>query len=245
MFCSKCGASLADDARFCDKCGTATNGTVITTDNNDLKVGTDDTSIDNIDLEKMAKARDLLDTIYDSVNYVIDKYQSKKELLSFKTTIICSAVISFIVWIVIGAIIIGNHLDQVKYFPVCYITPWVVFVVLIVLRCIYIGTLKKNANATIKAALELYDANQSLIEMFPTGYQYPLAADYIYKMIETRRAPTMNKILDKCDEYIHQQKMERMQLMIINNQIEIMDEVRSARNAAVGAAAGSLLNLFL
>ena len=22
MFCSKCGASLAEDAKFCDKCGT-------------------------------------------------------------------------------------------------------------------------------------------------------------------------------------------------------------------------------
>lgn len=34
-------------------------------------------------------------------------------------------------------------------------------------------------------------------------------------------------------------------MMMIENQIDIMNDVRSARNAAVGAAVGSWLNLFL
>lgn len=209
MFCSKCGASLAEDAKFCDKCGTPTGGAVAVAQDNPSRVGVNDFSIDNIDIKRLGEANSLIDAVYDKINRAVDKYESKKLILSLKSSIIYSAFISSIVWIMLGVAVVALNLDQIAFMPIVYIVPWIVFVILLVLRFIYLKNLKKNADDTIKEAMDVFNANDDLINMFPIDYQYPLAADYIYKMVETRRAPTMNKVLDKCDEYIHQQKMEK------------------------------------
>ena len=206
---------------------------------NSSRVGVNDFSIDNIDIKRLGDANSLIDAVYDKINRAVDKYESKKLILSLKSSIVFSEFISSIVWIMLGVAVVALKLDQIAFMPIVHIVPWIVFVILLVLRFIYLKNLKKNADDTIKEAMDVFNANEDLINMFPIDYQYPLAADYIYKMVETRRAPTMNNVLDKCDEYIHQQKMEKMQMMMIENQIDIMNDVRSARNAAVGAAVGS------
>ena len=215
MFCKKCGASLSDDARFCDKCGAAIAESAVAEDNSVARAGTNDVSIETIDLARLGEANTLIDNVYDKINRAVDKYESKKIILSLKSAVICSALISFTFFIIFTVVVMMFlRLDQDAFTPLCLILPWVVFVVLLVLRFMYLKKLKANADNTIKEAMDLFSANEDLINVYPVDYQYPLAADYIYKMIETRRAPTMNKVLDKCDEYIHQQKMEKLQMMI-------------------------------
>lgn len=212
MYCFKCGAKIAEDARFCDKCGTPVAGT--------RDSATEDPGFNTIFL---ADAMSVIDLIYSTYMNAKLRYEKAKDILSLKNTIIGGGLICFILCIIAVVVV---KLKGIENDPnvglLLLVGPWILFAVMFILRCVYLITLAIRSKTKERQARAMYAEKMVVIDEFPSGYRYPLAADYIFDLITSGRVRTMNEALDKFDQHVHQQSLVSVQSI----QKTVMDSLR-------------------
>ena len=84
----------------------------------------------------------------------------------------------------------------------------------------------------------IIDANRNLLSFLPYEYWYPMATEYILRMVQTGRAKTINEALVLYDEYLHRWKIENANAAIVANQQAQTYALQGIRkSSAVSAAA--------
>lgn len=101
-----------------------------------------------------------------------------------------------------------------------------------------------SRNWELSEGNRIFNENISILGILPQEYWYPLATDYIKKMLQTNRASTINEALSMFDEQLHRWRMENMQSQALQAQAYQTSMMRNIQiNSAVSAAA-SVAGLF-
>ena len=86
--------------------------------------------------------------------------------------------------------------------------------------------------------VQMLDDNADMLSIIPSDYWYPLATNYLLKIVQTGRATNVNQALMMLDEQLHRWKVEEANKAILvqqQTQTAMLKGIR--RNTAVSAAA--------
>lgn len=99
--------------------------------------------------------------------------------------------------------------------------------------------------------IDILNANADELSVMPSDYWYPLATDYVLRMVRTGRANTVNEALLMFDEQLHRWKMEDSNASILAQQqaqTEALNGIRKSNainaTANVVNAAANITRLF-
>ena len=97
---------------------------------------------------------------------------------------------------------------------------------------------KEKANRERMAAQKVFDDNMDGLSFLPDEYWYPLATDYLVKMVATNRANTLAEVLNLYDEQLHRWRIEEAYDKMHEQQRAQYELLRSVKtNSRIGAAA--------
>ncbi|MBE5855889.1 MAG: hypothetical protein E7297_11120 [Lachnospiraceae bacterium] len=117
-------------------------------------------------------------------------------------------------WVILWISLVGAEL--------LLIPPIVTFMILRTKRIR--EKMKKIEELTETALIERQKAAEKAVEhsaeitVLPADYQYPMASEYICKVLSNGRAASLNDALTMCDEQIHRWKMEAMNQQLLEEQ---------------------------
>ena len=85
---------------------------------------------------------------------------------------------------------------------------------------------------------QIIENNISSLSILPDDYWYPLATNYIYKIVKQGRADSINQALQMYDEQLHRWKVEEANAAILSEQQSQSESLRGIRkSSAINAAA--------
>lgn len=112
-------------------------------------------------------------------------------------------------------------------------------------------TLKESADNEDAKGTEILNTNADTLSIIPDDYWYPLATNYMLKVVRTGRANTVNEALLMFDEQLHRWKMEDSNASILAQQqaqTEALNGIRKSNainaTANVVNAAANITRLF-
>lgn len=88
----------------------------------------------------------------------------------------------------------------------------------------------------------ILENNSTALMIIPSDYWYPLATNYIYKVIQTGRATTINQALQMFDEQLHRWKVEEANAEIVNQQQAQTNALKGIRRSSAINAAANVAN---
>lgn len=89
---------------------------------------------------------------------------------------------------------------------------------------------------------DILNANADALSVMPSDYWYPLATDYVLKMIRSGRADSVNEALLMFDEQLHRWRMEDSSASILAQQQAQTDALRGIRKSNAVNATANVVN---
>ncbi len=99
-----------------------------------------------------------------------------------------------------------------------------------------------RANEQIALAQQVFNENHDDVSILPEEYWYPLASEYIARMVQTERAHTVPEALSLFDEQLHRWTMENTQQEILAQQQAQTAHLRSIRRSSAVSAGANVAN---
>lgn len=97
------------------------------------------------------------------------------------------------------------------------------------------------------AAQQVFDDNVNALAFLPVDYWYPLATEYLVKVVRTERADTLAKALSMFDEQLHRWKIEEANAEIVAQQKAQTANLNSIRKSskvnAIANTASAIVNI--
>jgi len=103
------------------------------------------------------------------------------------------------------------------------------------------GTMKAADTEEEKGTMILED-NVSSLSVIPNDYWYPLATNYLLKVVQTGRADTVNQALQMFDEQLHRWKVEEANASILAQQQAQTEALKGIRKSSAINAAANVAN---
>lgn len=125
-----------------------------------------------------------------------------------------------------------------------------VLLAVVLYKKVFIGTVvESRVKADYEAAAneeqkgtDILNANADALSVMPSDYWYPLATDYVLRMVRTGRADTVNKALMMFDEQLHRWKMEDSNASILAQQQAQTEALRGIRKSNAVNATANVVN---
>lgn len=238
MFCKFCGKQLKDDARFCSTCGNPCEEAP-----RQEPPGREQPGQMLVKRPPVTPASDLLGQLQQAhavccrSNVYLEKaaeleneavalgLQSKKRMRNF--------LIAFGVFFLIGNVI------ALLLFLIAL--PFVL--VARKKRAKQVDELRQEAARKQLAAQDIFEQNYALISFLPSDYWYPMATDYLVKMVLSKRAADLPAALDLYDMQLHRWKVEEANVQIIQQQQMQTAHLKGIRTSSAVNAAASVANV--
>lgn len=156
--------------------------------------------------------------------------------------------VCFILFIVVCETVVLPPLKSISKDLATYTIPvlWILYIIaFLLIRSRYRASVKEKIsgfNQQIEehnaAAQRIFDANAEQMAFLPSDYWYPIATDYLMKMLQTGRAATLSEALDKYDEQLHRWKLEDASAQVLAMQQQQAAHLANIqRNTGVSAVA--------
>lgn len=94
-------------------------------------------------------------------------------------------------------------------------------------------------------AEQIFTENAEYLEFLPVDYWYPLATEYLIKIVGSGRCTDLSEALDKFDEQLHRWKLENANAEIIAQQQIQIANLESIRRSNNVNAAANVFNAFV
>ena len=89
---------------------------------------------------------------------------------------------------------------------------------------------------------KLIDENSDVLSVIPSEYWYPQATDYLYRMVSTNRADSINQALQMFDEQKHRWNVEQANNEMIQQQRQQTNSLASIKTSSKISAAANVVN---
>ena len=99
--------------------------------------------------------------------------------------------------------------------------------------------LKKGIQAEEEAIKAIYAEKSDIIGYVPEEYFFPMATEYILRMVQTKRAETLNEALGMFDQYYHRWKLEQASEAALREQEAQTAALKGIRKSSAITAASS------
>ena len=101
--------------------------------------------------------------------------------------------------------------------------------------------LEKKARKEVSTGNSIISHKRDALAFLPEDYWFPMATEYLVKVVRTGRAADLNGALDLCDTYLHRCRLEESSARILEEQQAQSEALRSINttskiNAAANAA---------
>ena len=100
----------------------------------------------------------------------------------------------------------------------------------------------KEADAEEAKGTKILEDNIPSLSVIPNDYWYPLATNYLLKVVQTGRAETVNQALQMFDEQLHRWKIEEANASIVAQQKAQTEALRGIRKSSAINAAANVAN---
>lgn len=106
---------------------------------------------------------------------------------------------------------------------------------------------KKAVEKEKAAAQQIFDNHVNALAFLPVDYWYPLATEYLVKVVRTERANTLAEALSMFDEQLHRWKIEEANAEIVAQQKAQTANLNSIRKSskvnAIANTASAIVNI--
>lgn len=99
-----------------------------------------------------------------------------------------------------------------------------------------------QANEMRAQASKIFDDNYNTMSILPADYWYPMATEYIVKVVQTERANTVPEALTLFDEQLHRWTMENAQMAMLAEQQAQTAHLKSIKTSSKVNAAANVAN---
>ena len=120
---------------------------------------------------------------------------------------------------------------------------------IILYRIVFLSRIKANTTSAMQAAdaeeakgSTILEDNISELSVIPNDYWYPLATNYLLKVVQTGRAETVNQALQMFDEQLHRWKVEEANASIVAQQQAQTEALKGIRKSSAINAAANVAN---
>ena len=100
----------------------------------------------------------------------------------------------------------------------------------------------KRAVAEEAKGTQYLDDNAAALSVIPSEYWYPMATNYLLKVVQTGRADTVNQALQMYDEQLHRWKVEEANASILAQQQAQTEALKGIRKSSAINAAANVVN---
>lgn len=94
-------------------------------------------------------------------------------------------------------------------------------------------------------AEQVFEENAQYLEFLPVEYWYPLATEYLIKIVKSGRCSTLSEALDKFDQQLHRWKVENANAEILATQQLQIANLESIKHSSRVNAAANIFNAFI
>lgn len=167
-----------------------------------------------------------------------------------KTRTVISAVVGIFVWLLLSEILMDT-LRLPGFFN---------FVAILIgglagkklYTSVFFPKITEYYNVSMKEALKIeqkgkliMEEHQAELSVIPEEYWYPMATEYLLKVVQTERAENVNQALSMYDEQLHRWKLEEANAAILEEQIKQTEALKGIRrSSAVNATANVTSAIF-
>ena len=177
-------------------------------------------------------------TAIDGLQQKIDKIQSKIPKRKRIYTLTCGMYFVLIFLLMLMAKEISEKIIYFLGIVIMAAVAYFIWRVLSALMQIRVKPLRAKIEEHSTAAQKIFDANAEHMAFLPADYWYPIATDYLIKMVQTGRAATLSEALDKYDEQLHRWKLEEASAqMLAMQQQQAAHLANIQRNTGISAVA--------
>lgn len=238
MYCTKCGAQIADTANFCEKCGTK----IVTKASNENNT-THSNPTERIDLisslkkaipiyEELAKYQNEFNKWFMSLGSLQSKFTKHFASFSdgkFGTYHVIDCIVMFFCFF------FGLSGEKGFFF---WVLVCIGILYLLQKRRLFweseIERMQRGMD-NISSQARTYLAGHEIPELYvlPQDYRYLDAAKFILFYLENGRADNMKEACNLYEEELHRQKMENMQVDILNQQQFMINLLRNLNSKII------------
>ena len=98
------------------------------------------------------------------------------------------------------------------------------------------------ADAEEAKGARILEDNVPTLSIIPNDYWYPMATNYLLKVVQTGRADTVNQALQMFDEQLHRWKVEEANASIVAQQKAQTEALKGIRRSSAINAAANVVN---
>lgn len=91
-------------------------------------------------------------------------------------------------------------------------------------------------------AQQIFDDHVEELAFLPVDYWYPMATEYLMKVIQAKRANTLGEAIDKFEEQLHRWKIEEANAQMIAQQQQQTAHLASIKTSSKISAAANVTN---
>lgn len=91
-------------------------------------------------------------------------------------------------------------------------------------------------------AQQIFDDHIDELAFLPVDYWYPMATDYLVKVIQAKRANTLGEAIDKFEEQLHRWKVEEANAQMVAQQQQQTAHLASIKTSSKVSAAANVTN---
>lgn len=102
--------------------------------------------------------------------------------------------------------------------------------------------LQSQINKEQSLAQQIFDSHQEELAFLPTDYWYPLATEYLVKVVQARRADTLGEAIDKFEEQLHRWKIQEANAQMVAQQQQQTAHLASIKTSSRISAAANVTN---
>lgn len=88
----------------------------------------------------------------------------------------------------------------------------------------------------------LIKSNEKIIKFIPSEYWYPMAMEYLVKVVTTGRVNTLNEALSMYDEQLHRWKMENINMQMLTEKRAQTEYLKSISTTNTISAVANIFN---
>lgn len=108
-----------------------------------------------------------------------------------------------------------------------------------------IEKLSAQVQAERDAGQAVFDAHAEEMSFLPVDYWYPLATEYMLKVLQTGRASTLGGAIDHFEDQLHRWKVEEANSQMLELQKQQAAQLASIKTSSKVSAAANVTNAFI